>query len=89
MIILSFTAVWTKGTMQAAAKASSKIRLFFPPRKRRIEEAMVGGSGVPAWVAHLLPLARLVLRWPAAAREGEAVGGAGGSLASADLPLLL
>ena len=40
----------------------------------------------------MLPLTRLVLSWPAAAaaaREGEVGGGAGGSLASADLPLLL
>jgi len=41
----------------------------------------------------LLPLTRLVLSYPAAAavaaREGEVSGGAGGSLASADLPLLL
>jgi len=54
---------------------------------------MVGAcSDVPGWVAHLLPLTRLVLSWPAAAgaaREGEVGGGAGGSLASADLPLLL
>ena len=55
---------------------------------------MVGAcSDVPGWVAHLLPLTRLVLSYPAAAavaaREGEVGGGAGGSLASADLPLLL